>query len=44
VYNISLSFDADGTQHDLLVGFTDPSLLLGAGEHALQVTATANRH
>jgi hypothetical protein len=44
VSNISLSFNVDGKQHDLLVGFTNPQLIPGAGEHCLRFTATANRH
>jgi len=44
VYNINLSFDVDGTQHDILVNFGDPQLHPGAGQHGLHLTATVAHH
>jgi hypothetical protein len=44
VSNIGFSFTLDGARHELLVGFTEPSLFPGIGLHGLRFTATANRH
>lgn len=43
-YNVSLSFDTDGTRHDVLVSFGDPRLHPGAGQHGLHLTATVRHH
>lgn len=44
MYNINLSFDADGTRHDILISFGDPQLHPGAGQHGLHLTATVRSH
>lgn len=44
MYNVSLPFTVDSTQHDLLVTFADPWLVPGVGQHGLQFTVTVVRH